>query len=129
MRFNYLYFEGKFLPIVPLKLKGTNGFIEFQAFIDTGASYSLFPADVAEVLGLELEKGRKEEMVLGDGDILTVFVFNIEVSVAGKEFLAKIGFSKGIGVNLYIIGRKDIFERFIVSFNEKEKWVEFNDYQ
>lgn len=90
MRFNYQYFEGKFLPIITLKLKGKEEWVEFKAFIDTGASYCLFHADVAEVLGIKLEEGQKEEMTLGDGDILEVYVHNFTISIAGKEFCAKI---------------------------------------
>ena len=58
-------------------------------------------------------------------DVLLVFVHTLSVVIAGKEFEAKIGFSKNLNINMYIIGRKDIFEHFIISFNEKEKWIEF----
>ena len=125
MKFDYLFFEGRFLPIVPLKIKGKDGWIEFKAFIDTGASYCLFHADEAEVLGIELEKGEKDEMIVGDGNALTVYIHHLTISIAGKEFQAKIGFSKGIGVNMDIIGRKDIFNNFVVCFDEQENSVTF----
>ncbi len=125
MKFNYIFFEGKFLPIVPLKIQGKEGWVEFKAFIDTGASYCLFHADVAEVLGIDVEKGEKDEMVVGDGNILVVYIHFLPVSIAGKEFQAKIGFSKGIGVNMEIIGRKDIFDHFVVCFDEQERAVTF----
>lgn len=125
MRFSYHYLEGKFLPIVLLRLKGKEEWIESRAFVDTGASYSLFHADFATILGLELEHGELSEMVVGDGKILKVYIHRIRVSIAGQEFIASIGFSKDLGIGFYIIGRKDIFDRFLVSFNEKEKWVEF----
>ena len=125
MNFKYCYFEGKFLPIVPIKLKGKAEWLETMAFIDTGASYSLFHADIATILGINLEDGVKWEMVVGDGNILVAYLHKVPVSIAGKEFVATIGFSKGLGVGFYIIGRKDIFEKFIVIFNEKEKQAEF----
>ncbi len=125
MKFSYQFFEGKFLPIINIKLKGKKEWVEFSGFIDTGASYCLFHADVAEVLGITLENGQKEEMVLGDGDILPVYIHTLSVSLAGKEFNARIGFSKQLNINMYIIGRKDIFEHFIIAFNERDKWIEF----
>lgn len=125
MRFSYQYSDGSFLPIVAIKIKGKTEWIEFKAFVDTGASYCLFHADVAEILGLELEKGELRDMVLGDGDVLKVYLHKIGVSIAGREFTASIGFSKNVGIGFYIIGRKDIFDKFLVIFNEKEKWVEF----
>ena len=125
MIFKYRFYEGMFLPIIPIKLKGRNECIQSRAYVDTGATYSLFHADVAEILGLELKKGNRKEMVIGDGDTLVVYVHKILVSLAEKEFFASIGFSKGIGIGFNIIGRKDIFDNYIVSFNEKEKQIEF----
>ncbi|MDP3640587.1 MAG: aspartyl protease family protein [Nanoarchaeota archaeon] len=125
MKYPYQYSDGIFLPLVAIKIKGKLEWVEFKAFVDTGASYSLFHADVAEILGLELEKGESREMVLGDGDLLKVFVHKIKVALAGKEFLASIGFSREVGIGFYIIGRKDLFDKFLVIFNEKERWVEF----
>lgn len=110
---------------MPIQLKGRREWLRTRAYVDTGASYSLFPADVAEVLGFNLEEGELHEMVVGDGNTLKVYVHKIMISLAGKEFIASIGFSKGMGVGFYIIGRKDIFEKFVVCFNEKDKFVEF----
>jgi len=58
MRFPYVFLKGKYLPIVPLELKGKE-WVEVRAFADTGASYSVFHSDVAEILGIDYEKGRK----------------------------------------------------------------------
>lgn len=49
----------------------------------------------------------------------------IKVSIGEKEFVATIGFSKGLGIGFYIIGTRDIFDNFKVCFNQKEKYVEF----
>lgn len=124
MKYPYIYFEGKFLPIVPIQLQGKNGVVNFNAFIDTGASYSLFHADEAEVLGIKLEEGTREEMIVGDGRPLLVYVHHVPIMLAGKRFLAHIGFSKEIGVNMNIIGRRDIFDRFMICFKEYEKTIE-----
>lgn len=64
-------------------------------------------------------------MVVGDGNVLIAYLHKVLVSTAGKEFIATIGFSKGLGVGFYIIGRKGIFDNFVVCFNEKEKQIEF----
>ncbi len=125
MKFMYQLWEGEDLPIVPLTLKGKEEWIDFDAYIDTGASFCLFPADVAEILGVRLEEGEIRKMLLGDGNALTAYLHNLPVSLAGKEFLAPIGFSKGLGTNLAIMGRRGVFNQFIICFHEKEKTVEF----
>ena len=47
-------------PIVPLDIKSKKGiWIEFYAYIDSGAGFSVFHSDDAKALGLKLEDGRK----------------------------------------------------------------------
>lgn len=124
MRFPYLEFEGRHLPIIRIGIKGSE-WVEFHAFVDSGAGYSVFRAAAAEMLGLDIEKGTKEFVKIGDGSFIEVFAFKLPVSLAGIEFEAKIGFSRSLGVGFNILGRQDIFQRFIVCFNESEKWAEF----
>ena len=124
MRFSYLEFEGKYLPMVPIKVKGKE-WVEFQAFVDSGAGYSIFKASAAEILGIDIEKGKKEFVKIGDGSFIEVFTFILSVSIAESEFETKIGFSRGLGVGFHIIGRQDIFNQFKICFDEKEKTVDF----
>ena len=53
MNFPYVEFAGKFLPIIPIKFKAEEGWIEFKAYVDSGAGYSIFHSDVAELIGLK----------------------------------------------------------------------------
>lgn len=100
-------------------------YLVLLVYIDTGASFCLFHADVAEVLGIKLETGEKREMILGDGDSIAVYAHKVKVLLAGVEFIASIGFSKDLKIHFYIIGREDIFSQFIICFHEKEKMIEF----
>ena len=128
MKFPYQQRHGKFLPIIPIKLRSVNGeWITFDAFVDSGASYSIFTAEIGEILGLNVEDGKKIYVTVGDGSLITVYLHELEVKIGKKTFRATIGFSKQLGIGFNIIGRKDIFERFKVCFNEKEKVVEFID--
>ena len=124
MKFSYREFEGKYLPLVPIKVKGKE-WIEFQAFVDSGAGYSIFRASAAEILGVKLETGNKEFVKIGDGSFIEVFTFKLNVSIAGIELDAKIGFSHGLGIGFHIIGRQDVFHNFKVCFDETNKNIEF----
>src|SRR3989338_4694169 len=112
MRFPYQFLQGHFLPVVPIRLRKKNEWVEMEAFVDTGSTYSLFPADVAELLGLILELGDLREIVVVDGNTLKVYIHKVVISIAQEEFVASIGFSKGLGVGFYIIGTEDIFDKF-----------------
>ena len=124
MRFPYRRFEEMFLPIVPIRLKGKK-WVEFEAFVDSGAGFSVFTYDALRMLGLDAEKGEREFVKIGDGSFIEVFAFRPPIVLAGKEFEAKVGFSRSLGVGFNIMGRQDIFDQFRVCFDDAEKFVEF----
>ena len=64
-------------------------------------------------------------MTVGDGNHIIAYLHNVIVGLAGKEFTARLGFSKGLGIGFYIMGRKDIFDKFRICFDETEKSIEF----
>lgn len=125
MRYSYLQERGKFAPIIPIRLKSREEWVTFDAYVDSGATYSIFKPEIAEILALELDTGEKVYVTVGDGSLITVYLHNVEIQIAGKTFTATIGFSKQLGIGFNILGRKDIFENFVVTFNEKEKYLEF----
>lgn len=127
MRFPYVQERSKFLPIISMQIKNKVkvDWITFDAFVDSGASYSIFKAEIGDILGLEMEKGNKLLITVGDGSLIVVYIHRLIIQIGDEEFEAEIGFSKQLGIGFNILGRKDIFERFKVCFDEKEKVVEF----
>ena len=127
MRFPYVHERGRFLPVISLQLKdkGTRDWITFDAFVDSGASYSIFKVEIGEILELDVEKGEKMFITVGDGSLIVVYIHQLDIQIGDEEFEAEIGFSKQLGIGFNVIGRKDIFERFKICFNEKDKVVDF----
>jgi len=126
MKFKYQQKHGKHLPIIPIKLKSVDGeWVIFDAYVDSGASYSVFTEEIGEILGIDVEKGNKIHITVGDGSFITVYLHNVDVKIGNEEFNATIGFSKHLGIGFNILGRKDFFERFKVCFDEIKKTVEF----
>jgi predicted aspartyl protease len=125
MRFPYIKLRGRYLPIIPLKIKGEEGWVAYNAFVDSGAGYSIFQSDIAEDLNLKLEDGKKEYVTIGDGSLIIVYVHQLEIQLADEKFDAMIGFSRRLGIGFNIIGRKDVFEKFRICFDEKEGVIEF----
>ena len=126
IKFPYIQFRGKLVPVVPIKFKAGEEWVELKAYVDSGASYSIFHSSIVEILNLELEKGRKAYVTVGDGSQIIVYLHKIIVRIAELEFDATIGFSRHLGIGFNIIGRLDIFDRFRVCFDESEKVVEFH---
>lgn len=128
MKFPYKEFNGRFLPIVPIELKDKQWVI-FDAYVDSGASYSMFHTDVAGILEIDLETGKKTNVTVGDGSQIIVYLHKVEVQFAGEQFTATIGFSRNLGIGFNLIGMKDIFEKFKISFDNKNKVLEVNKYK
>ncbi len=127
MKYKYVEERGRFLPVIPIRLKGNNEWVTFSGYVDSGATYSIFRAEIAEILEIEIEKGEKQYVVVGDGSFISMYIHRIIIELAGKIFEASIGFSRQLGIGFNIIGRKDIFDRFIICFNEKERYIELSE--
>ena len=124
MKFKYTEFQDRFLPIVPIRIKGAE-WVKFRAYVDSGAGYSVFRAEMAEILGLELENGKEKDITVGDGFQIKVYQHKVKVDIADRKFTAIIGFSRQLGIGFNIIGRLDIFHKFKICFDESEQVVEF----
>lgn len=126
-KFPYLVYKGIRVPLVPLQLKGKEGWRWVWAFVDSGATYSIFHPDVAARLGVEMSSGRRVAATVGDGKTIGVFLHKMPVNFQGREFHATIGFSDGLKVGFNLLGREDIFRIFRVCFSDRHREVTFTE--
>ena len=125
MRYSYREIsEGLFAPIINLEIWTSGRWVEFDAYIDSGATYSIFHTDMSAILGLVYHKGRKVMIRVGDGKLIPVYLHKLPVQFAGHKFNATIGFSESLGVGFNLLGRIDFFDRFRICFNDKERIVD-----
>ncbi|MDO8674988.1 MAG: hypothetical protein Q7K71_02565 [Candidatus Omnitrophota bacterium] len=98
----------------------------FACIVDSGADYCVFPARYGEILGLNIESGRRlRSGGLGGGDVLYFHKVTVKVVLDGEpvQFHCRAGFSRtmdkaGIG----FLGRHGFFELFEdVCFHEDKK--------
>lgn len=115
-----------FAPIITLKILGKEGWIDMEAYIDSGASFSIFSADRAEILGIDCEKGDRIDLTVGDGGLLGVYIHKLKVELANSHFIADIGFSKQLGVGFNLLGRRTFFDRFKICFDDKNRFIEMH---
>lgn len=95
---------------------------EFFALIDSGATVSIFRSEVAESLGINIEKGK--EMYLGGvGGRIKGFLHRLTIEVAGKRFVCPIVFSRDYLVSFNLLGREGFFKRFRITFEEKKNYL------
>ena len=121
LEFPYLQFREKYLPMIPLALRGKER-IETIGLVDSGAAFSIFKPSFADILGINIRRG---ERVLAEGisGRIQVDVHEIEMEVEGIQFKCRVGFSPHYSASINIIGREGFFHHFIITFDEKHRKV------
>lgn len=112
---------GRYAPIVYLQVWTGNRWLYLQAYVDSGASWSVFHEDVAQLLGIKLNTAKRRYVSLGNGSVLPVYLHSIRVRFAGGEFAAPAGFSNALRMGFNLMGRAGFFSRFSMCFNDRAR--------
>lgn len=120
--FDYVRIGNKFFPIIPFLVKADKEFVPVNALVDSGATISLFNADVGRALKLDIEKGEKFYPTGISGKILT-YLHEVIIKIGDFEIKTKVAFTDELAVKINLLGREDIFESFSVLFNDKLKKI------
>ena len=113
----YLLWRGRYCPIIEVELSYKANKVRTLAYADTGATYSVFHSDFAEELGIDIQKGKRIDITIGDGGIIPVYLHNLSLRIDELKIKASIGFSSKLGTGINIIGRDGIMDEFMVCFN------------
>ena len=124
----YKQFKGGYYPVIDIWMKGPTGIYEVEAFVDSGASTSIFRSTVADELGINYIRGRVTYSMVGDGSYIPIYLHKVPIKIGNIWLRAAIGFSSHLGVDINLLGQKDIFDRFIVSFDKRRRIVSFQPY-
>ena len=113
--------QGHYAPIIYLQAWTGDRWLYLQAYVDSGASWSIFHLDVAQLLGIKLSRAKRRYVTLGNGSVLPVYLQRIKVRFAGMEFMAPAGFSDALRMGFNLMGRAGFFDRFTMCFNDRER--------
>ena len=81
---------------------------------------------MAELLGVEVEEG--EEVYLGGvGGRIKGYVHRLWMRVGEKRMRVPVVFSREFVVSFNLIGRKGIFDKLVITFDEAKKRVVVED--
>ncbi len=113
--------NGHHAPIVYLQVWTGNRWLYLQAYVDSGASWSVFHLDVAELLGIKLSQAKRRYVSLGNGAVLPIYLQLIRIRFAGEEFVVPAGFSDALHMGFNLMGRAGFFNRFAMCFNDRAR--------
>lgn len=124
MHYPYREIEpGKLGPIIDLMLVGRLRSFRFEAFIDSGADFSIFDSGAAQLIGVNITKGKRLPITVGDGDRMVAYLHEVPVLFARERFVAPICFSSQLGAGFNLLGRAGFFRRFRICFHEGARFT------
>ena len=125
VRFSYKQIRGTYQPVITIGIKFPNCWYPLEAYVDSGAEYTVIEAAIAESLGFDYRQGRKIYLQVGDGSLIPVYVNSLNVQLGAVRFLCRVGFSDRLKVNTNILGKADIFDEFKICFFQSEQLLIF----
>jgi hypothetical protein len=124
MRAVFPYFRkgAQWYPVIDVTLQGAKDEITVKALLDSGASFSVFRPEIADEIGIAVEKGTPLYLE-GIGGRILGYMHRIPVRVGVKKFLCKFVFSREFTVSFNLVGRDNFFSNFRITFDDKNKRV------
>ena len=121
IEFPYIFHKAYSMPIIPITILDEKVWV----YVDSGAMFSIFHNRTARRIGINIQDGRLQMIVVGDGSYIPTYLQDIKLRIGEFEITAPIGFSERLRVGFNILGRKGIFDQFQVCFNDHIRKVTF----
>ena len=113
-------------PVVRVQMwsKKWDKWIKVEGFLDSGADITLVPFGVGRMLGFKIDEENVKVLGgIGEGRV-SVCVVEEKIRIGNKEFNARIGWVFDNKVPT-LVGRLDIFDKFNITFKEREGKIIF----
>ena len=112
-------------PVADVFLKyKTSGWIEFHPYIDSGADVTLIPLSLGKLIGLNVDEN-KIEQIGGIRGTVPVIYNQAKVKIGGIEMTVNIAWALIEDVPP-LLGRRDIFDKFHITFKQDKEEIVFN---
>ncbi len=126
LEFPYAYYKGVYVPAIPIQLHHNDEWFGFWAYLDSGATYSIFSTREALRMGLDLSSAQERLILVGDGTTISASFVKLPARIGDVELLIEIGFAEKLGIGFNLLGRKDVFEEFQVCFSDAKRVLSFH---
>ncbi len=114
-------------PSIPIILSGKSGKYQFIALLDSGADMSVIPEDVAELLGVDLTENKEEASGIGGKVPAIQSTIYLEIGKGHENYSfsipIKVIFNKGGQEIPILLGRAGFFDKFVITFNQKDEKI------
>lgn len=125
--FDYKQFGKRFLPVIPVKLKHKTKTLITDAYVDSGASISIFNSEIAEFLEIDYTKG-KTIHPSGPSGTIKAYLVETVIEIHGIQITCNVLFSNEISSKFNLLGLLGVFDKFKITFDNRSKKVIFHEY-
>lgn len=122
LRIEYERVGTRFFPIIDVEIFHKDKSIATKAYVDSGATYSIFNADLADILELDYKKGKKYYPI-GIGGHICAYLNKVTLKIKDFDIPCEILFSDEFVVKFNLLGRVGLFDRFRICFDDQEKFL------
>lgn len=112
-------------PIIPIEIYNGKNWRNVWVYVDSGAFNSILHAKEAVRLGVDYRQGRIIYNTAADGGAIPVYLHKMPIKIGSIKIIASIGFSEKLGINFNLLGRKDIFNQFNITFRDQQNEIIF----
>lgn len=126
MKFRYKKFGNFLRPVIPVTVYHDNQKVTYEVLVDSGADFSVFDAEIGDLVGLDISSGKRGVVSGIAGQSSSYFMHKIQISVGGWEFETNVAFMSQVGqtLNYGVVGQIGLFENFVVTFDLSRREIE-----
>jgi predicted aspartyl protease len=121
--------EFRYRPIVPVDLWVDGEIFPYEALVDSGADFCVFPCEVAEVLGIVPEEGIEIKLDGIGATSAKGYVHKINMKIDVFEYEASVVFSNAlVDYSHGLLGQAGLFDEHVICFDHPNKIFTISKY-
>lgn len=124
-RFPYKRLQGLWQPVIPIGVKLEPGWKRIDVYVDSGATYTVIQGRIADDAGFNYRTGKRISLEVGTGNLMVVYLHEMEVQLGSERFTCPVGFSDQLGVKFNVLGKIGFFDRFKICFHQSQRSLTF----
>ncbi len=131
MKFRYKKIGSHFLrPVIPIEILYGSQAVRYEVLVDSGADCNILPAEIGELLGVDIERGKLDTVGGITGGGMPYFIHKVSIRVGGWAYTVPVGFMPNMPTLGYgVVGQRGFFDLFKVTFDFLTAEAELRPYK
>jgi hypothetical protein len=115
-------------PYIPIRILHGNKFQDLMCLVDSGADLCLFPAKIGELLAIDIESGRTEQIGGIAEAPIVAYIHTVRLIVRGLSGVdVEAGFTESKGIRAGILGQIGFFDKYKITFERSRNWIDISE--